>query len=114
MSTLTLLGVAIWGTTELEVRFESVWFLPPTSYLAKWFSAKEGYFPSDGEIVTLYMTGLNYPEELDKIESLLTELDNATDIIRSSSSWYPDYKEFMNSLPGQGWQFDDTLSFQYQ
>ena len=36
LTTAVLFGVAIWGVAELEVRFESVWFLPPESYLRQW------------------------------------------------------------------------------
>ena len=48
LSTLSLLGVAIWGVVELETKFEAEWFLPPDSYLIKWFDASKEYFPSDG------------------------------------------------------------------
>jgi hypothetical protein len=43
-----MLGVAIYGVTLLETKFEAEWFLPPDSYLIKWFDASKGYFPSDG------------------------------------------------------------------
>ena len=39
--TLTFLGVAIWGTVSLEVRFESIWFLPPDTYLRQWYEATD-------------------------------------------------------------------------
>ena len=43
-----MLGVAIWGVTELETKFEAEWFLPQESDLIKWFDASKTYFPSDG------------------------------------------------------------------
>ena len=43
-----MLGVAIYGVTLLETKFEAEWFLPPDSYLTKWFDASKQYFPSDG------------------------------------------------------------------
>ena len=43
-----MLGVAIYGVTLLETKFEAEWFLPPDSYLTKWFDASKEYFPSDG------------------------------------------------------------------
>lgn len=51
--------MAIWGTVCLEVRFESIWFLPPDTYLRQWFEATDDYFPGDGEIGTVYITGKN-------------------------------------------------------
>ena len=29
VATYSMLGVAVWGVTELETRFEAEWFLPP-------------------------------------------------------------------------------------
>ena len=43
-----MLGVAIYGVILLETKFEAEWFLPPDSYLTKWFDASKEYFPSDG------------------------------------------------------------------
>ena len=100
--TAAFLGVAIWGTVELEVRFESVWFLPPESYVRKWFDAREAYFPSDGETVTVFMTGLEYNEELDKVAKLIDKFENSTDIIKSVNSWMPDIKEYVNDHIGIG------------
>eukprot|EP00095_Tigriopus_kingsejongensis_P000432 maker-scaffold171_size289870-snap-gene-1.38 protein:Tk00432 transcript:maker-scaffold171_size289870-snap-gene-1.38-mRNA-1 annotation:"conserved hypothetical protein" len=100
--TLALLGVGIWGTVELEVRFESVWFLPPDSYLRKWFESRAEYFPNNGEVVTVYLTDIDYPQELMKIDNLAKDLMGATDIIRSSSPWFPEYQEYVNDHIGFG------------
>jgi hypothetical protein len=56
LATSSLLGVAIWGVTLLETRFEAQWFLPPDSYLNKWFDASKQYFPSEGVQVKLFLT----------------------------------------------------------
>jgi len=48
LATASLAGVGIYGVTLLETKFEAVWFLPPESYLIKWFDANEKYFPNDG------------------------------------------------------------------
>ncbi len=101
-----LLGVAIWGVTQLEVRFEPIWFLPPDSGLVAWFEAEESHFPSDGALVTVYMTDLDYPTELDKIEGLVFDLANATDIVSDVDDWYfPDYKTFVNDKIGFAGRF---------
>ena len=49
--TLTFLGIGIWGLTELETKFESSWFLPQESYIAKWERASADYFSNAGEWV---------------------------------------------------------------
>ena len=42
--------VTFWNlVTMFQVRFESIWFLPPDSYLRQYFDAMEEYFPSDGK-----------------------------------------------------------------
>lgn len=109
--TLALLGIGIWGTVELQVRFESVWFLPPDSYLRKWFDSRIEFFPSDGEVVTVYMTELDYPNELDQINNLALTLAESTDIVRSTNSWFPDYAEYINYHVGfadDGREIPDT------
>lgn len=58
LSTLAMLGVGIWGVTELETKFEAEWFLPPDSDLIKWFDASKKYFPTDGVQVSLNNTSM--------------------------------------------------------
>ena len=95
-----LSGCAIWQATQLEQEFQSIWFLPPSSYLRQWFDANTEYFPGDGERVTVYLTQLDWPQELGKIEKLVTSLENSPSIIKSVDSWYPSFKEFSNSNLG--------------
>ena len=51
LATAGSLGCGMWGLALLETRFESIWFLPETSYLRQWFDAKQTYFPGNGEQV---------------------------------------------------------------
>jgi hypothetical protein len=39
--TAALTGLGIWGNLLLEQRFDPTWFLPPDSYLARWFNANQ-------------------------------------------------------------------------
>ena len=94
--TLALAGYGAWGVFLLDTRFESVWFLPKTSYLRQWFEAKDRHFPGSGELVKVHMTGLDYPEELVKIKSLVANLEGATDIISEVDAWYPVYEAYLN------------------
>lgn len=98
--TLVLLGVGIWGVISLETRFDSTWFLPPSSYLSQWFTASKTYFPSDGELVTVYVSDIDYRNELDKMADLVARLSGETEIIRTVTSWFPDYKEYLNGNLG--------------
>ena len=98
--TAAVVGCGVWQVTRLQQEFQSVWFLPPSSYLRKWFEANDRYFPGDGERVTVYMTDLDWPREMASIEKLVTDLGAATDIIKSVDSWYPAFKEFSNTNLG--------------
>ena len=69
----------------LIVLFEPIWFIPPDSYLTEFYYGSDYYFPSDGELVTVYMTQLNYSADTAKIEDLTYNLENATDIVTSMS-----------------------------
>ena len=94
--TLAGAGYGAWGVFLLDTRFESVWFLPETSYLRQWFEAKDRHFPGSGELVKVHMTGLDYPRELAKIKSLVANLEGATDIISEVDAWYPVYEAYLN------------------
>ena len=95
-----VLGCGAWQLTLLEQEFQSVWFLPPSSYLRKWFEANERYFPGDGERVMVYMTDMDWPRDMARIEKLVTDLAGAEDIIQSVDSWYPAFREFSNTNLG--------------
>jgi predicted RND superfamily exporter protein len=52
--TAVLLGIGIYGTLQLEVKFDYVEFLPQDSGLYKWFTAKEKHYPEEGEMGIIY------------------------------------------------------------
>ena len=98
--TLVLFSVGIWGNILLKQEFDPTWFIPQETYLAKWFRLNKEYFPSQGEVGTIYFNGVKLPQDIGKIESLALELENMKDIIESVDSWTKHYKEFVrnNSL----------------
>ena len=93
---LAALGCGAWQCSGLRQEFQSVWFLPPSSYLRQWFTANAEYFPGDGERVVVYIAEVELSTNLDKVEELVTKLEAATDIIKSVDSWYPALKTFCN------------------
>jgi hypothetical protein len=58
LSTFVITGFAIWGCILLEQKFDPMWFLPPGSYLSGYFTVNRKYYPSTGEKVTIYGSGL--------------------------------------------------------
>ena len=89
-----VLGVSLWGNVLLRQEFNPVWFIPPESYLAKWFAANEFYFPKEGETVKINIAQVDFSEELPKIESLVARLEEETDILSNVDSWYTKFKEY--------------------
>ena len=85
--TLALTGLGIWGNILLEQRFDPTWFLPPESYLARWFQVNQQYFPFGGDRVTVWCTGLDYVNELERLDNLAKRLTEQTDIIDDVDSW---------------------------
>jgi predicted RND superfamily exporter protein len=86
----------IYGLTQLEQKFDPVWFLPPSSYIAQWFGANAAYFPSEGESVTVYFTGIDWPSEAATIGRLETALRLETDMVARVDSWDDKFSEFVN------------------
>ena len=98
--TAGLLGCGVWQVTLLQQEFQSVWFLPASSYLRQWFEANARYFPGDGERVVVYMAEMDWPQDLARVEKLVTDLSEAENIIKSVDSWYPAFKQFSNTNLG--------------
>ena len=92
--TLGLASVGVLGLTRLRQEFNPVWFIPPESYLAKWFAANEYYFPREGETVKINIAQVDFSEELPKIESLVARLEEETEILSNVDSWYTKFKEY--------------------
>ena len=88
-ATFSLLGYAIYGLTKLETKFESSWFLPPDSYVARWDRADRKYFANVGERVSVYLTDLNYSTDLSKIGHLTESLQNMPNVVSSVNSFFP-------------------------
>ena len=96
--TLLITGVAISGNILLEQKFDPTWFLPPDTYLAKWFEMNRKYFPFGGDRVTIWCHELDYMTELDKLDDLARRLSNQTDIIDSVDSWTTHFIDYTKKL----------------
>lgn len=92
--TFTIVGIGIWGVTQLETKFDSTWFLPKDSYVAKWSRASNQYFPNDGEVVTVYVKEVNYSTDLAKIDQMMQQLEHEKLIVSSVDGWYSTFKEY--------------------
>ena len=86
LTTIAITGLAIWGNINLEQRFDPAWFLPQDTYLSKFVIAYKKYFPSGGDRVTLYCSGIDPAGEFEKLNKLATDIRDQTDIVDSVDS----------------------------
>eukprot|EP00090_Calanus_glacialis_P001448 TRINITY_DN11036_c0_g1_i1.p1 TRINITY_DN11036_c0_g1~~TRINITY_DN11036_c0_g1_i1.p1 ORF type:complete len:930 (-),score=108.05 TRINITY_DN11036_c0_g1_i1:221-3010(-) len=125
--TFSLFGLACYGISKLEQRFEERWLIPDDSYLAKWFDDRQEFFNNKGERGTIYVAEFEMNgKQLDKVQSLVRKLANQTDIITEVDTWALGFSDFyddsMNSTTLQvelgkylhskdGLQFHDRFEF---
>ena len=96
VSTIVITGLAIWGNINLEQRFDPAWFLPQDTYLSKFVVAYKKYFPSGGDRVTLYCSGMDHVGEFEKLNKLATDIRDQRDIVDSVDSWTFKFTEYYN------------------
>ncbi|XP_027212085.2 patched-related protein 9 [Penaeus vannamei] len=101
--TFALLAVSGWGLSNLRQEFNPVWFLPQNSYLFKFLMKQEYYYPTSGELGTIYFGHMNYLEELPKIDKLMIAMQENEDI-SEIDSWYLSYKKYWEK---QGYEVPD-------
>merc|ERR1719270_93837 len=94
-TTALILGFGIYGLMQLEQKFNPAWFLPTGAYLLDFLDANELYFPGSGDRVTINIGDIDYTKELWKVEALVDDLKNQTDIVTSVESWLSDFKPYV-------------------
>jgi predicted RND superfamily exporter protein len=130
LTAAALTAGGVYGLTQLEQKFDPIWFLPPSSYIAKWYSANAAYFPSEGESVVVYFTGIDWRSEATRIGELEEALRNETSIVARVDSWYDKFSSFVDeqqSYPAEDFAnlltyylftppggFADQSKFQYE
>ena len=101
--------VAVWGNIRLEQRFDPEWFLPDDTYLARFVVAYKKYFPSDGDRVTIYCSGIDPVNEFEKLNKLAMDIKNQPDIVTSVDSWTFKFTEYYNTYFAKSKHYNDTL-----
>ncbi|RUS79504.1 hypothetical protein EGW08_012736, partial [Elysia chlorotica] len=86
---LALLGVNIWGFVELELYFDSNWFLPDDSYARDFTKAQDRQFPEDGFTGYVYCGNLDYFGRKAQFETLGSSMDASSVIYTGTTdSWF--------------------------
>ena len=100
--TLLLTGVGILGNVRLRQEFDPAWFLPPDTYIAKWFVNNKLYFPASGERGTVYFSNTSLPASLPAINLLAERLANQSDIVTDVDTWTRPYMRYITMLGHDG------------
>ena len=82
-------GFAIFQVEE----FDPWLFVPSYLYVSRWKSAQDRLFPSQGERVYIFLAG-NDRLNWDKLDNLVTHLENQTDILTQVDSWHSHFKDY--------------------
>lgn len=93
--TATSLGFNVWGSVLMRQEFNPLWFIPSSTYLSQYFRTLEEFYPSNGELGTIYVKSDHLFDHLDDLEDLIGTLGNQTDIVSSVDDWFGGFKDFV-------------------
>ena len=96
LGTLALTGVSIWGNVLIEQKFDPAWFLPPDTYMFKWFQMNKEYFPFGGARVTVHAAGIDPSKDLRGLYDFTLKIEDATDIVDNVDSWATGFVDYYN------------------
>lgn len=67
------------------------------TYFAKYIEVKETYYPTIGYDTGIYIGGINYTDEINKVKNISDQLDNSTDIINNIISWVDPFYDYVET-----------------
>ncbi|CAB4003433.1 patched domain-containing 3-like, partial [Paramuricea clavata] len=93
-----LLGVNIYGTTQLKQQFEPKWFLPTGTIVRDYMDLNDENFVQGGQPIAFYTGSINYFEEQKMLHKLNKDLQSETEYLSSNTieDWYESYIEWAN------------------
>jgi len=103
-STAVLLVIGVYGMAQLKMEFRPEWMLDPAAEVTHWYLAHKQYFPADGEGGQLYIRAVNYSKNFLKLDNLINNLEEQTDIIKDVDSWHREYKKFVEESETVDWE----------
>ena len=111
-----VLGTAMCQAIGLKQRFESVWLLPKSSDLYRWFTTMDAIFPKDGREGFIFFENVKFPEEIPELQKLTLRLKNIEYVSRVDA-WYDKLMNFIEDehafkdKPLTKELFNDALSY---
>ena len=89
---MSIFGVGLYGTTQIETNYNPVWYTRKSSYQYKFYNEMERYFPDMGERVQVYVGKIKYWEHLDALLRMEEVIRGAGHVRPGSVSFW--FKEF--------------------
>ncbi len=79
---IAVTAAGAYGNYLLEQKFDPAWFVPGDSYVGRWFQKNRELFPFGGDRVTVFMHGLDYPGDLERVDKLVRTLENQVGLLK--------------------------------
>ncbi len=101
---VALLGANIYGFTQLEQKFDPIWFVPRGSYASEFYDKQSEQFPASGFRGSVYFGRINYTESLVSMDDVLQRLQNDTVAQMAPGSvqqWPGQFITFVESQPDE-------------
>lgn len=83
------------GLFHLEQKFDPSWFIPSSTYLSKFMTTKDIYYPDMGYEGGIYLGKLNYSTSMTNLIEMSSRLKNRSDIILNYNSWVEPLQEYV-------------------
>ena len=93
---LTFFGISCWGMSNLEQKFDPLWFLPSGSNTRNYFELSRKMFPETGPSGHIYLSNLTFPEDIQGIDYIVSKLQSQQGFVQRRS-WYIDFKNYVSN-----------------
>lgn len=78
----------------MRQEFNPIWFIPKSTYLSKYFSTIESFYPDNGQLASIYIQTTNISGNLNHLEGLIGTIKNETTLVTRVDDWFDGFKEF--------------------
>lgn len=93
--TAVCLGFSVESIFRLEQRFDPAWFIPRHTFLGEFIADRSKYFPTSGFDAGIFIGAINYTEELPRLNDMMDQLENSTDIVTDTHGWIKPFREYV-------------------
>ena len=98
-----LLGVGIYGLTQINYKFDPLVLVPSNSYFTRFLEVNDQYFsPLRGYKANIYFESINssHLESIDWLDNKLATLVENNEVLESYNSWWKDFTQYVDEEQG--------------